>query len=404
MARIAVLVSNPCTGDARVIKMARAAANAGHEVHVFATVGANALPFEQSEGVNFHRLEWRPATLLSANGPLAWLRRVNRKLANAMVKRLTPFVKYRLFRNVFAEHVIAIKPDIVHAHDLICLPAGFAVACATGARLVYDAHELETHRNPPLPFFQKRFVGYVEAKYARKAEAINTVGVLVSQELAAHIKRSEINILYNSPLLESCPRNIRSDLRIHDETPLILYVGKVTEGRGVGGILELLPKMPGIMFATVGPCDARSRSKLKAYSERLGVSSRFRILPPVPFEQVVSYIKGADLGVISVEPVTLSYRYCMPNKLFELSFANVPIISNKLDEIEGYLAELGNGEIADFDNKAALTYTIFRMLQEKKRYIMGANALVVLHQKYSWESQSKKLLNVYDSILAESRG
>jgi glycosyltransferase involved in cell wall biosynthesis len=227
------------------------------------------------------------------------------------------------------------------------------------------------------------------------------VGELVSQELAAHIKRSDINVLYNSPPLLPCPRNIRSDLRIHDEIPLILYVGKVTEGRGVREILELLPKMPSVMFVTVGPCDGLSRSKLETHSDRLGVSSRFRILPPVPFEQVVSYIKGADLGVISVEPITLSYRYCMPNKLFELSFANVPILSNKLDEIECYLSELGNGKIADFDDKASLTYTIFRMLQEKQRYVMGADTLLKLFEKYSWESQSKKLLNVYDSIVAK---
>ncbi|MDD5177483.1 MAG: glycosyltransferase family 4 protein [Sterolibacterium sp.] len=401
MARIAVLVSNPCTGDARVIKMAHAAVSNGHEVHVFATAGANASPYEEVAGVIYHRIEWRPAALLAGWSPLAWLMRLHRPSIAALLKRITPFLKYRLFSQVFCEHVVAIKPDIVHAHDLICLPAGFNAKRETGARLIYDAHELETHRNPPLPFFQKYFVGLVEAKYAQRADAINTVGMLVGQELAAHIKRNDINILYNSPPLDDCPRNIRTDLQLDEETQLLIYVGKVTEGRGVGQILELLPKMPGVIFATIGPCDLKSHSKLKSHSERLGVSSRFRILPPVPFEQVVSYIKGADLGVISVEPVTLSYRYCMPNKLFELSFANVPIISNKLDEIEGYLAELGNGEIADFENKAALAYTMFRMLQEKQRYLMGADALAVLQQKYSWESQSKKLLKSYDLILAK---
>ncbi len=401
MARIAVLVSNPCIADARVIKMAQAAVSAGHEVHVFATAGANALPFEYVDGVTYHRIEWRPLTLLANFGPIPWLMRLHRPFVSAVLKRITPFLKYRLFSQVFFDQVVAIKPDIVHAHDLICLVAGFNAARETSACLVYDAHELEVHRNPPLPMFQKYFVRYIESKYARHADAVNTVGRLVSNELAMHIQRNDINILYNSPPLEICPRNIRADLRLDDETQLLIYVGKVAEGRGVGLILELLSKMPGVIFATVGPCDTKSRSKLKSYSERLGVSSRFYILPPVPFEQVVSYIRGADLGVISVEPITLSYRYCMPNKLFELSFANIPIISNKLDEIEHYLAELGNGEIADFDNKAALPYIMFRMLQEKQRYVMKSDALSVLHHKYSWESQSKKLLNVYDSILSK---
>lgn len=401
MAIVAVLVSNPCIGDARVIKMARAARGAGHEVHIFATSGANALPYEVVGGINFHRLDWRPTDVLAAAGPMKWLKRLNRRLGTLVAKRLTPFVKYRLFARVFAERIAALAPDLVHAHDLICLPAAHAAAQATGARLVYDAHELETHRNPPLPFFQKRWVGHVEAKFARRADAVITVGALVCRELSAHIRRQDVNVIYNSPPLDACPRTIRGDLRLDADVPLILYVGKVTAGRGVGEILNLLPKMPGVMFATVGPCDAQSRAQLKAQANRLGMAMRFRILPPVPFEQVVSYVAGADLGVISVEPVTLSYRYCMPNKLFELSFANVPIISNKLDEIEGYLREFGNGEIAEFDNKAALAYTMYRMLREKGRYVMGPDALRRMHETYSWESQGRKLVAIYDAVLAK---
>ncbi|RYF72680.1 MAG: hypothetical protein EOO22_10345 [Comamonadaceae bacterium] len=402
MARIAVIVSNPCTGDARVIKMARAAAAVGHDVHVFATSGANASPFEQSHGVTFHRLEWRPSGLLQQKWWMAAPRRMSRKLANALVKRLTPFVKYSLFRNIFSEHVAAIRPDIVHAHDLICLPAGHAAAVACGAKLVYDAHELETHRNPPLPFLQRRLVGYVEAKYARLANAVITVGRLVSHELSTHIRRSDVNVLYNAPGLDPSPRNIRSDLRLHPETPLLLYVGKVTEGRGVGEIIALMPRMPGVMFATVGPCDMRARTRLETQAEALGVASRFRILPPVPFEQVVGYIQGADLGLISVEPITLSYRYCMPNKLFELSFANVPIIANKLDEIEMYLAELGNGTVTDFDDKASLPYAIYRMLQAKHQYLLTPEKEALMHEKYSWDVQAAKLVAIYDQVLGKA--
>jgi len=49
MARVAVIVSNPCTIDARVIKMARAARDAGHEVHVFGTLSADTVPHETLE-------------------------------------------------------------------------------------------------------------------------------------------------------------------------------------------------------------------------------------------------------------------------------------------------------------------------------------------------------------------
>jgi glycosyltransferase involved in cell wall biosynthesis len=401
MACIAVLVSNPCTGDARVIKMARAAAAAGHEVHVFATTGPHARPFEQKDGVNYHRLEWRLATHLMASGPLAWIRRISRGASSWLVRRVSPYVKYRLYKDVFSDAVATIKPDIVHAHDLICLPAGYAAARIAGARLVYDAHELEVHRYPPLPWLQKRMVGHVEKKYARKADAVITVGKLVAQELGRHIGRDDISVLYNSPVIAPCPNNIRKDLRIDDDTSLVLYVGKVTEGRGVRMMLDLLPQMPGVVLAAVGPSDARAKAALEAHAIRKGLATRFHILPPVPPEQVVNYIGGADVGVISSEIVALSYRYAMPNKLFEMSFADIAILSNTLDEIEMFLSEIGNGEIVDFDKKEQVPYVIYRMLNQRKRYRLTPLARKKLEEDYSWSAQVEKLLRIYDQILGK---
>lgn len=400
MARIAVLVSNPCIGDARVIKMARAAAEGGHEVHVFATAAAHVKSYERHDSVTYHRLEWRPGSHLTAGGPLAVLNRVSRRATGLIVRRVVPFVKYSLFRKVFSDAITALKPDLIHAHDLICLPAAHAAAEACGARLVYDAHELEVHRYPPLPWLQKRMVGHVERKYARKADAVITVGRLVGEELGRHIGRDDIAIIYNSPEIKFCRNSIRQDLGVDDATPLIIYVGKVTEGRGVRMMLDLLPQIPGAVLAAVGPSDSRTKAFLENHARTRNLGSRFHILPPVPADQVVNYIRGADVGVISVEPVTLSYRYCMPNKLFEMSFAGVPILSNKLDDIEMFLAEIGGGETVSFEEKTRISYMISQMLHEKLRYTQTDEARARLEKVYSWSAQARKLLTLYEQVLA----
>lgn len=398
MARIAVIVSNPCVADARVIKMAESAAKIGHDVHVFGTIGAGSKLYELKSGVTYHRLEWRPAQLILEKLPISLIKKINRKFAIAIAKKLTPFFKYNLFHDVFSESIEKIEPEIIHAHDLICLPVAYKVAKETGAKVVYDAHELEIHRNPPLPLFEKKWVAYNEYKYGSKASAVNTVGQLVGNELSHHIKRDDINIIYNSPVVNECTRNIRKDLRLSKDVPLLIYVGKVTIGRGVSEILEILPKMDGVHFAAIGPCDEMSRKKIEQRASRLKISSRFRILPSVPYDQVVSYIRGSNLGIISVEPITLSYQYCMPNKLFELSFADVPILSNKLDEIEMFIDEIGNGEVVDFDNLASLPYVIVRMINNQKDYRIDEESKLVLYEKYSWIAQANKLKTIYESL------
>ncbi len=259
MPRIAYVVSNPCVSDARVIKIARAAAEAGYDVHIFATLGIGTPSYETIDGITFHRLQWSPSERLrNASRILRILKRSNRKLAGFLIKRLNRYLKYRFFADVFSPHIESVRPDIVHAHDLICLPAAARAAKAVGAKLVYDAHELEVHRNPPLPFFQKRFVRYIERTYATRADAVITVGRKVGEVLGRSLGRRDIHILYNAPPIEPCPRDIRTDLQLPPSAPLILYVGKVTAGRGVGDIVAILPKLPGVTFATVGPCDERN--------------------------------------------------------------------------------------------------------------------------------------------------
>ena len=402
MSRIAVVVSNPCVSDARVLKMAYAARDAGHEVHVFATLGQGAQPYQVVEGITYNRVEWNPSQLMASRGLAGVLARVARRPVVLACKVLSQYTKYSLFAEVFAAQIASVKPDIIHAHDLVCLPAGAAAARTCGARLVYDAHELEVHRNPPLPFYRKWFVGAIEKRHGQKADAIITVGRKVGEVLSRHIGRDDINVLYNAPLREPCASTLRRDLQLPASVPLLLYVGKVTMGRGVGELLELLPKMPGVFFAAVGPSDLGTSQELRKMADMQGLADRFRILPPVPHEQVVSYIAGATVGIISVEPVTLSYRYCMPNKLFELAFAGVPILSNELDEIKEFLAELGIGETTDFELTHQLPHAIYRMAMSPTKYVASPEAIERLEQAYSWPAQTAKLRLIYERVMASA--
>lgn len=64
--RIAMLVSNPCSPDYRVIKQAESLARAGYEVRVFCTwkPGLGIPTYEMVNGVTYVRREWNPLKLL----------------------------------------------------------------------------------------------------------------------------------------------------------------------------------------------------------------------------------------------------------------------------------------------------------------------------------------------------
>jgi glycosyltransferase involved in cell wall biosynthesis len=400
MSRLAIVVSNPCIADARVIKMIDAAISGGHEVHVFATLGGGAPAYIVQNGVTYHRIEWKPIeylkrkflfktfSLLSPKWFFLWL-----------MKKVVDYCKYEIFSELFAEIISSVSPELIHAHDLICLPAAHAAADKCGAKVVYDAHELEMHRNPPLPLLRRLWVGYIEKKFSQKSAAVITVGERVKRVLSSHIGRNDIDVIFNAPVRNSSPSSVRKDLVLNDDVPLIIYVGKVTQGRGVGDVLSLLPKIPGVYFAAIGPTDSKTEAALRVLANRLDVSDRFRILPPVPHDQVVSYISGATLGIISVEPVTLSYRYCMPNKLFELAFAGVPIFSNELDDVRDFVNNLAIGVVFDFSKTQQLPSEIQRMIINRNSFSLSLEKREILESVYSWDSQALKLNEIYRSLV-----
>jgi len=64
--RVAMLVSNPCDPDYRVVKQAETLARAGYEVRIFATWRPKlGIPIiETINGVSYERYEWNVAKLL----------------------------------------------------------------------------------------------------------------------------------------------------------------------------------------------------------------------------------------------------------------------------------------------------------------------------------------------------
>src|SRR5271165_1854710 len=106
--------------DSRVRREAAALARDGHDVTVLELADVPA--GERLDG--FAR---------SSAEPPSWMRR-----------RL-PFALYRLaFLVWFVKGVRRLRPDVVHAHDAAMLLPGIIGARMSGARLVYDSHELAT--------------------------------------------------------------------------------------------------------------------------------------------------------------------------------------------------------------------------------------------------------------------
>ena len=417
MARIAMIVGNPCNPDNRVIKEAEALAANGHTVQVFCTARARVPSEETRNGVSYarygrvyeeaagphkisYRLQQRSLTEARRTVDLAasMLWPVRHALASYQLIQ-----KFQTFTRDFAAPVAAFRPDIVHAHDLNCLSAGAAAAKRAGARLVYDSHELETHRNPPLPPLVRMVAGAIEQRLIRRAHAVITVSEPIANHLRDEYAIKRPTVILNAPNFEDAAQSdrcIRADAGVTDGAVLGVYVGLVTINRGVETLIDALARLPHVTIAAVGPVNAKMIGGVLARAERAGVAERFKLLPPVPPEKVVSYIADADFGLNPLIPITLSYQYAMPNKLFEMALAGLPIVNSDAAESARFVRENQLGVIFRHSDPEACARAISEVSGDLKRYRPSPDRLAELRAKFSWQRQADELRRLYGGLLA----
>lgn len=425
-------VHNAGTTDHRVVKSAEAARAAGYDCHVVGTLTGGLPDHEVVNGVTYHRVAlkigleglimglWprlyplaragskarralrrvRAGATASAQagpagrtGPAGLLARAvkNIPLGLACVRGAYCFCLY--------PKLAELAGHIYHAHELHSLAPCVLAARASGAKVVYDSHELEAHRNAP-------WSGHVRASWARHerrlighADSIVTVSQGCADALRDAYSLPEVTVVRNTPprRQEPAPTGLRASLGVGEQVPLIVYVGSATFNRGLENVLLALRHLPGYVLATVGPCREGVRDDLMNLASRLDLGGRVFMHEKVPADQVVSFIASADLSIMPIQKACLSYYYCLPNKLFESAFAAVPVVASDFPDMRRFITDNDVGEVCDETDPLSIAQAIRKVHKSRAGYFTPAK-IDRIRRQYCFERESRKLLAIYDRL------
>jgi glycosyltransferase involved in cell wall biosynthesis len=117
----------------------------------------------------------------------------------------------------------------------------------------------------------------------------------------------------------------------------------------------------------------------------------------------VPYIVTADIGVIPIQDVCLSYRYCLPNKLFEMTFAGIPVCVSNLPEMRAFVESEGTGVIMDEKDPRDIARAMREAYRGQEALRATGERLDRLKAHYSWATQVERLLPVYRAFSRSSR-
>lgn len=385
MKKVTSIVLNNFKNDSRVLKENISLQKAGYEVQVVALHEEPLAEFEEVQNIPVHRVK------LKTRG---WSK-----------QKLIQLIKY--FEFIYKVVKQYKKSDIIHCNDLNSLPIGVIIKkfFNKDVKIVYDAHEYEINDVPNQSQRSIKIKYYVEKFFIKYADKVITVSNAIADE---YVKLYGIEkpalVLNTPPYKEIKKKNIfRETFGINENQTIFLYQGGLSKGRGIEILIEAFKSLEEegrrkkeedtksvIVFMGYGPLENMIKETSKEYKN---IYFHQAVSPDV----LLDYTSSADFGISTIEDSCLSYRYCLPNKMFEYLMAEIPVIVSNLYEMKRLVVTNKIGVVAKENSPEGLKEAIEEAVkldkEELKTNIQKVKTI------YNWEEQEKVLLNVYKGLI-----
>ena len=454
--RVAMYVLNDVTRDSRVLREARSLAAAGHEVTVIGslrtpdepegsreagpgfTIVRLAIPQGQPWWIGYARAPWRsmrpavaalrhavragrwPRGLALAAGIVvslpwiavrsAWYAIVNRLLGRPVrLSGLEYLRRWRVETLGWCRAAVAHAPpaDVHHAHDMEALPAARAAARRDHVPYVYDSHEIfmAWGRILQQPRWLRWAMARMERRMAGGAAALVTINQALADELRRSLHPRRVVVVHNCPLRWEPPdppeERIRRAADIARGVAVVLCHGGFQPGRGLAETADAMC-LPGLEAAHLVFLGYRP-AILEPILADPRLAGRVHYLPAVPPDEVVAWVAGADVDVMAFAPLDRNSYLSTPNKLFESLAAGVPVVSSDFPERRRIVLEDPGGPLGalcdplDPSSIAAAIHSLLE-LDGPARASLRARCLRAAHERWNWETESRKLVDLYAQL------
>ena len=264
-----------------------------------------------------------------------------------------------------------------------------------GYRVIYDVHE-----DVPKDVLTKEWIPIVLRLLLSKSISIierfssNYFDQIITvvPSITERFKNRKVVELRNYPFLES---NIYDNYQSSPANKYIVYVGSLTERRGLPILVDALPYVnePNLTLKIGGVFNNDGLEDLLKSKKGWG---NVKLLGWVHQNELLQLLEGATAGMVVLGDIP-SHRGSFPVKMFEYMRAGIPIIASDFPLWREIVQDCGllvapnsPQEIAD-----AINWVLENPEKAKE---MGENGLKLVRKKYNWTNEEKKLLVMYENL------
>ncbi|WP_203734191.1 glycosyltransferase [Paractinoplanes durhamensis] len=293
-------------------------------------------------------------------------------------------------------------PDVVHAHFWTSGLAAVTAARHLGIPVVQSFHELgeieaTADGKPSRSGYERALGRSVDRVFAQNQDEVRglvRIGVPRAQLTIVPAGVDSVRFSPEGPAVERDPAR-----------PRILSVGRLVERKGFGDVIEAMRWVPGAEVVVVGgpaadalPADPGAR-KLRALAEKLHVADRFRLVGRVPFTDMPSWYRSADMLVAA------PWQEDLESSALEAMACGVPIVGTAVGGLTEAVVDGLTGDLVPARDPRALGGAMRRLVNDKvRRFAYGTAAIDRARQAYSWKRVAAQVGSVYAAVTGLRRG
>lgn len=363
-----LVVMGPVFQDARTLNVANTLANQHQSVLIIGTGELDA------------QFEWRPSITIKT----CRIQKENRmiQLWGKFWVEVRNYLKWYSAENYWAMDLYALP--ILYHHK------------KKDARLLFDSREIYSAlgMNVGKPLKQQ-IITEIEQFYIKRADVVFTSGQIDSEIIAQKYELKELPVIQNVPPYRDVQKTslLRDYFSIPVEKKIMLYQGMIHEGRGLEPFIRVLTYTNHWVLCVLG--EGRLWKNLLDMAKELGVASKIYHRSPVAYEELPAWTSSADAGLCYIEPLTLSLKMALPNKLFEYVQAGIPIVSSDLPQIIPIFESFNIGKLLKWPASPNEWLQCLESLEKMIASLDMKNELKKCSKVFCWENQEQVIRSLY---------
>jgi len=287
------------------------------------------------------------------------------------------------------------QTDVYHFHDpelLLLVP----FLRRKGA-VVYDVHEnyaqsiLENRQGGRFAPIISTLFSYIEKFMAAQCDAIIGATSEITSLFSKH--KNSATIKNYAPIGRE--RIVLQAKSANEKKYDLVYIGGLARNRGLFDMLDALQKMPNCSMVIAGTF-TDAQTELEAHQHEAW--ARVNYLGQISSSEIFDVLRQSKIGLLLLWPQS-RFLESLPLKLFEYMGAGLPVIASSFPFWYQFVADNEAGIMVDPHDLDAIVATIQELLDSPQLVKkMGERAQEAVLDKYSWEQEYEKLVQVYVNI------